>query len=174
MKAAAELVVEPSAAPAVKFQNVSFSYGEKQTLKNVSFTVPAGTATAIVGLTGSGKTTMLNLLERFYETGEGSVTLDGQDVKAMSLGQLRAHYAYVQQDAGVFSGTIREVLTYGISRAVSDDEIILGEDGEPLFIDESELDPALTEELYALLNAASNGDKDTYLNPPGVYSRRSR
>ena len=123
-KAAAELVVESSAAPAVKFQNVSFSYGEKQTLKNVSFTVPAGTATAIVGLTGSGKTTMLNLLERFYEAGEGSVTLDGQNVKEMSLGQLRGRYSYVQQDAGVLSGTVRETLTYGISRSISDDEII--------------------------------------------------
>ena len=124
VREAATMIVPSGASPAVAFQNVFFSYGEKQALHNVSFTVPAGTATAIVGLTGSGKTTMLNLLERFYETGEGSVTLDGQDVKAMSLGQLRAHYAYVQQDAGVFSGTIREVLTYGISRAVSDDEIM--------------------------------------------------
>ncbi len=123
-KEAASLSVQPGASPAVTFQNVSFSYGEKQALKNVSFTVPAGTATAIVGLTGSGKTTMLNLLERFYETGEGSVTLDGQDVKEMTLGQLRSRYSYVQQDAGVFSGTVREALTYGINRTVSDDEMI--------------------------------------------------
>lgn len=121
---AADLAVEPSPAPAVKFQNVSFSYGEKQALKNVSFTVPAGTTAAIVGLTGSGKTTMLNLLERFYEAGEGSVTLDGQDVKELSLGQLRSRYSYVQQDAGVFSGTVRQALTYGINRTISDEELI--------------------------------------------------
>ncbi len=123
-KEAASLSVQPGASPAVTFQNVSFSYGEKQALKNVSFTVPAGTATAIVGLTGSGKTTMLNLLERFYETGTGSVTLDGQDVKEMTLGQLRSRYSYVQQDAGVFSGTVRDVLTYGVNRTISDQEII--------------------------------------------------
>lgn len=122
--AAASQPVQSDISPTVSFQNVSFSYGEKQALKNVSFTVPAGTATAIVGLTGSGKTTMLNLLERFYEAGEGSVTVGGQDVKEMSLGQLRGCYSYVQQDAGVFSGTVREALTYGIHRAISDDEII--------------------------------------------------
>lgn len=120
----ASLSVQSGVSPSVVFKNVSFSYGEKQALKNVSFTVPAGTATAIVGLTGSGKTTMLNLLERFYETSEGSVMLDEQDVKEMSLGQLRGRYSYVQQDAGVFSGTIREALTYGINRTVSDEEMI--------------------------------------------------
>lgn len=121
---AADLTVASNSAPEVKFQHVSFSYGEKQALKNVSFTVPAGTATAIVGLTGSGKTTMLNLLERFYVTGEGSVTLDGQDVKALSLGQLRSRYSYVQQDAGVFGGTVRQALTYGIKRSVTDEELM--------------------------------------------------
>ncbi len=123
-KAAFSVNADSTHAPVVEFKHVSFAYGEKQALKDVSFTVPAGTATAIVGLTGSGKTTMLNLLERFYETGTGSVTLDGQDVKDMSLGQLRGRYSYVQQDAGVFSGTVRDALTYGINRTISDDELV--------------------------------------------------
>lgn len=113
-----------STCSAIAFKNVTFSYGEKQALKNVSFTVPEGSATAIVGLTGSGKTTILNLLERFYETDKGSITIDNQNVKDLSLGQLRSKYSYVQQDAGVFSGSVREVLTYGIKRAVTDEEII--------------------------------------------------
>jgi len=121
---AADLTIAAKTAPEVKFQHVSFSYGEKQALKNVSFTVPAGTATAIVGLTGSGKTTLLNLMERFYVTEEGSVTLDGQDVKELSLGQLRSRYSYVQQDVGVFGGTVRQALTYGIKRSVSDEELM--------------------------------------------------
>lgn len=123
-KEAAAVETDCGTSPAVSFQNVTFSYGEKQALKNVSFTVPEGSATAIVGLTGSGKTTILNLLERFYETGEGSVALGDRNVQDISLGQLRSRYSYVQQDAGVFSGTVREVLTYGIQRAVPDEEII--------------------------------------------------
>ena len=120
----ANVVSTSGAAPAISFRNVSFSYGEKQALKNVSFTVPAGSAVAIVGLTGSGKTTMLNLLERFYEAGEGSVMIGDRDVKELSLGQLRSRYSYVQQDAGVFSGSVREAMTYGIRRDLTDEEII--------------------------------------------------
>ena len=120
----ANAVSDAGAAPAVSFRNVSFSYGEKQALKNVSFTVPAGSAVAIVGLTGSGKTTMLNLLERFYEAGEGNVMIGDRDVKELSLGQLRSRYSYVQQDAGVFSGSVREAMTYGIRRDLTDEEII--------------------------------------------------
>lgn len=122
-KAAATEDIPSQGAESVEFHNVSFSYGEKEALKNVSFTVPAGKATAIVGLCGSGKTTLLSLLERFYETGSGEVLLGNQDVKAESLSNLRGRFSYVQQGAGVFSGTVREILTYGLRREVSEDEL---------------------------------------------------
>ena len=67
---------------------------------------------------------MLNLLERFYETTDGSIRLGGRDVGGESLSSLRGRFSYVQQDAGVFSGTVREVLTYGIHREVTDRELI--------------------------------------------------
>lgn len=110
-------------AASVEFRDVSFSYGEKPALKNVSFTVPAGTTTAIVGLCGSGKTTLLNLLERFYDAGEGHIFLNGADAGREDLSALRSRFSYVQQDAGVFSGTVRGILTYGIRREVSDREL---------------------------------------------------
>lgn len=122
-KAAATEDIPSQGAESVEFHNVSFSYGEKEALKNVSFTVPAGKATAIVGLCGSGKTTLLSLLERFYETGSGEVLLGSQDVKAESLSNLRGRFSYVQQGDGVFSGTVREILTYGLRREVSEDEL---------------------------------------------------
>lgn len=122
-KAAATEDIPSQGAEGVEFHNVSFSYGEKEALKKVSFTVPAGKATAIVGLCGSGKTTLLSLLERFYETGSGEVLLGNQDVKAESLSNLRGRFSYVQQGAGVFSGTVREILTYGLRREVSEEEL---------------------------------------------------
>ncbi|MDE6167139.1 MAG: ABC transporter ATP-binding protein/permease, partial [Acetatifactor sp.] len=123
-RAAASAAQVSRGAEAVEFRNVSFAYGEKQALENVSFTVPAGTATAIVGLCGSGKTTLLNLLERFYETKDGNILLGNSETIGESLSDLRSRYSYVQQDAGVFSGTVREILTYGIRREVSDQEMI--------------------------------------------------
>ena len=122
-KVAADQDLTSASASEITFENVSFSYCEKQALQNVSFTIPAGSITGIVGLCGSGKTTMLNLLERFYEVGKGKVMLGDTDVKTMSLSELRGKYSYVQQDAGVFSGTVKEILTYGIRRQVSDEEL---------------------------------------------------
>lgn len=123
-KAASQAMTVSGQSPAVKFDNVSFAYGDKPALNHVSFTVPAGTATAIVGLCGSGKTTLLNLMERFYEAGDGRITLNEEDIGQLSLRELRGKFSYVQQDAGVFSGKVREILTYGINRDVEDDELV--------------------------------------------------
>lgn len=107
----------------VVFDKVSFSYGDKSALKNVSFMVPAGTSTAIIGLCGSGKTTSISLLERFYKPESGLVTLGGIPVSEIPLENLRGCMGYVQQGADIFSGTAREALTYGLHREVSDQEI---------------------------------------------------
>ena len=123
-KAASQAMTVSGQSPAVKFDNVSFAYGDKPALNHVSFTVPTGTATAIVGLCGSGKTTLLNLMERFYEAGDGRITLNEEDIGQLSLRELRGKFSYVQQDAGVFSGKVREILTYGINRDVEDDELV--------------------------------------------------
>lgn len=113
----------PAASGDIVFDGVSFAYGDKPALRNVSFRVPAGTSTAIVGLCGSGKTTLLNLLERFYEADEGRVLIGDTDVSRESLATLRGRFSYVQQGAGVFGGTVREILSYGINRAVTDEEL---------------------------------------------------
>lgn len=107
----------------IVFDHVSFAYGDKRALTDVSFTVPKGSMTAIVGLCGSGKTTSLSLLERFYAPSEGQILLGGQSISEMPLGDYRRNFAYVQQNPEVFSGTVREALTYGIDREVPDGEI---------------------------------------------------
>ncbi len=108
----------------IVFDHVSFAYGDKRALSDVSFTVPKGTMTAIVGLCGSGKTTSLSLLERFYAPKEGQIRLGGRPIGEIPLGEYRKHFAYVQQNPEVFSGTVREALTYGIEREISDEEIL--------------------------------------------------
>ena len=113
----------PDAAD-ITFENVSFAYGDKQALEDVSFTIPAGTTTAVVGLCGSGKTTLISLLERFYTPDGGCVKLGGIPVSQIHTDTLRNRFGYVQQGADIFSGTLREALTYGIREAVTDDQIL--------------------------------------------------
>jgi len=108
----------------IAFENVSFAYGDKQALEDVSFTIPAGTTTAVVGLCGSGKTTLISLLERFYTPDSGCVKLGGIPVSQIHTDTLRNRFGYVQQGADIFSGTLREALTYGIREAVTDDQIL--------------------------------------------------
>lgn len=120
-----ELSAGDSVTPgAITFKNVTFSYGEDKALENVSFTAPAGKVTAPVGLSGSGKSTILNLIERLFTPESGSITLNGKDVTPLDLQDYRRTTAYVPQDAGVFSGSYREVLTYGIGKAVTERDLI--------------------------------------------------
>ena len=101
-------------APAVKFDHVSFGYNEgKYTLTDLTLTVPRGASVGIIGGTGSGKSTLVNLLARFYDVSEGSVELFGTDVKKYPLKQLRRTVAYVPQNTMLFSGTIRSNLLMG-------------------------------------------------------------
>lgn len=101
-------------APAVKFDHVSFGYNEgKYTLTDLILTVPRGASVGVIGGTGSGKSTLVNLLARFYDVSEGSVELFGTDVKKYPLKQLRRTVAYVPQNTMLFSGTIRSNLLMG-------------------------------------------------------------
>ena len=101
-------------APAVKFAHVSFGYNEgKYTLTDLTLTVRRGASVGVIGGTGSGKSTLVNLLARFYDVSEGSVELFGTDVKKYPLKQLRRTVAYVPQNTMLFSGTIRSNLLMG-------------------------------------------------------------
>lgn len=109
----------------IHFRNVTFTYPDTDApaLNAVSFTVPRGSSAAIVGLCGSGKTTAIGLLERLYLPDQGQVCIGDTDIRDISLAAFRQSLAYVQQGAGIFSGSLRENLTYGIDRPVSDQEI---------------------------------------------------
>lgn len=109
----------------IRFEDVSFTYPEthRPALSHVSFSLKRGDHLAIVGLCGSGKTTTISLLERFYTQNEGKIFIGDTDIRDISLGEFRKNFAYVQQGAEIFSGTLRDALTYGIEREISDEEI---------------------------------------------------
>jgi ABC-type multidrug transport system fused ATPase/permease subunit len=94
----------------VRFKNVSFSYGDQPTLHQVTLEAKPGETIALVGPTGAGKSTIVNLLCRFYEYEEGSITIDGQELNDTRKSSLRAALGYVTQEAFLFNGTVRENL----------------------------------------------------------------
>ncbi|RXJ04183.1 ABC transporter ATP-binding protein [Anaerobacillus alkaliphilus] len=98
----------------VEFDHVSFSYNhEGQTITDISFQAKAGETVALVGPTGAGKTTVINLLSRFYDPVAGSITIDGQDISTVSRKSLRQHLGFVLQDPFLFEGSILENIRYG-------------------------------------------------------------
>jgi ATP-binding cassette subfamily B protein len=98
----------------VEFENVAFSYTpERPLIRDLSFRVEPGQTVAIVGPTGAGKTTLVNLIMRFYELDAGRITLDGVDTAAMSRADLRSRIGMVLQDTWLFKGTIRDNIAYG-------------------------------------------------------------
>ena len=107
----------------IAFDNVTFSYGEKEVLHGISAVIPQGKTTALVGRCGSGKTTLLSLIERLYVPNSGRVTIAGKDVSEYDLISYRDRFAYVQQDAGIFGGKLRSSMTYGIEKEVPDCEL---------------------------------------------------
>ena len=117
--------VRPENAPAfaeltdsVEIKHVDFSYVEgKPILKDVSTFAPKGKMTAVVGPTGSGKTTIMNLLNRFYDVDSGSIEFDGRDIRDYDLDSLRSHVGIVLQDSVLFSGTIRDNIRFGVPDA---------------------------------------------------------
>lgn len=99
----------------VRYENVSFHYNDDDSLvlDNVSFDIPAGKSIALVGSSGSGKTTICSLLPRFYDVSGGRITIDGKDVRKLTLQSLRNQIGLVQQDVYLFCGSIRENIAYG-------------------------------------------------------------
>ena len=107
----------------IVFHDVSFEYqSEEEVLHHISITIPHGQSVALVGPSGGGKSTVCSLIPRFYDVTAGSVTIGGQDVRTVSLKSLRRNIGIVQQDVYLFSGTIRENISYGKPDA-SDEEI---------------------------------------------------
>jgi len=124
IKEADDAVELLSARGNISFKNVCFSYNEKTSvLENINLEIKAGEHFAFVGESGGGKTTICNLIPRFYEVTGGSISLDGIDLKRIKLENLRRQIGLVQQDVFLFAGTIKENIAYGKPNA-TDDEII--------------------------------------------------
>jgi subfamily B ATP-binding cassette protein MsbA len=107
----------------VAFKDVSFGYGDDMVLKNINITVRAGEILAIVGSSGGGKTTLVNLIPRFYDVTEGAVLVDGIDIRKASIASLRQQIAIVTQDPILFNDSVRNNIAYGNPEA--SDEAVL-------------------------------------------------
>ena len=112
----------------VEFRNVTFSYPDDEDtniVENLSFSVSGGETVALVGPTGAGKTTIINMVARFYDSVEGDILIDGQDIRKASFSSLRSAVSVMPQDSVLFSGTIRENLMYGreVEDSVMEDKI---------------------------------------------------
>ncbi len=108
----------------INFDNASFSYEGGHGVSDISLEVPAGKTAALVGLSGGGKSTLMNLLLRFYDVSAGSISIDGQDIRDVSLHSLRESMAYVPQESMLFDDTVRANIAYGRLDA-SEEEIII-------------------------------------------------
>lgn len=127
-KAAVKSAVDAPKMPLIKgnvqFKNVTFGYEEDvKVLKNVDFDVKAGETIALVGPTGAGKSTVVNLVSRFYDVNDGCILIDGTDIRSVQLDSLRTQMGIMTQDNYIFSGTIRENIMYG-KLDVSEEEMI--------------------------------------------------
>jgi len=136
----------------VRFENVSFSYdSDTAALKNVDIDVPPGSMVALLGAPGSGKSTIVNLLPRFYSATSGKITIDGTDIEEFTLASLRHNVGIVQQEVFLFSATVRNNIGYGVVGA-TDEEII---------------DAATVAQLHEPILGLSNG-YDTWVGERGV------
>lgn len=124
VKDAPDAVPMPPIKGEVRFQNVCFSYEDGvQILNNVNFTAKPGDTYAIVGPTGAGKSTIVNLISRFYNVDSGTITIDGTDISKVTLSSLRKQMGIMMQDSFIFSGTIMDNIRYGNLNA-TDEEVI--------------------------------------------------
>ena len=124
VKDAEDAVEIPPIKGEVTFENVSFSYEEgHKILDNINFTVKPGETYAIVGPTGAGKTTIVNLISRFYNVDSGRILIDGVDISKVTLRSLRTQMGIMMQDSFIFSGTIMDNIRYG-NKTATDEEVI--------------------------------------------------
>ena len=100
----------------IEFRNLNFAYNGTAVLKDINLRIPAGSSLAIVGPTGSGKTTLVNLIPRIYDADPGTVLIDGRPIRQFPLDTLRRHIGFVPQETFLFSDTIRENIAYGIAQ----------------------------------------------------------
>ncbi|MCQ2071076.1 MAG: ABC transporter ATP-binding protein/permease [archaeon] len=119
-------VTEGDGTDTVRFENVSFGYEDsaKDAVEDISFEIGAGETVAVIGTIGSGKSTLAKLLNRFYDVGSGSITVDGHDVREYDLDTLRMKIGYVSQKASLVSGSVRENVNYGRGSEDRSDEDI--------------------------------------------------
>ncbi len=108
----------------IQFDKVSFSLSDKTILSDISFTLPEGKTIGIMGATGTGKSSIINLLQRFYDVSEGEIRLDGVNIKDLTLKQLRKSISLVMQDVFLFSDTINENVKMGKKRTVMPEEVV--------------------------------------------------
>ncbi len=106
-------VADPASSAAIDIRNVHFSYGAEPVLRGIDVSVPRGATVAVVGATGSGKSTVIKLLTRLYERDRGSIKLDGEDIRDLDLADLRRRITVVSQDVTLFGGTLRDNITLG-------------------------------------------------------------
>jgi subfamily B ATP-binding cassette protein MsbA len=107
----------------IEYRNVSFAYNDRQVLKNVSLSIPKGKTIALVGQSGSGKTTFVDLLPRFYDVKEGGIYIDGQDIRELKIHDLRNLMGNVNQDAILFNDTIYNNIAFGVE-ATNMEEVV--------------------------------------------------
>jgi len=116
-------IIKGSFDAEIKFENVSFKYEDENVLKDFSLTIPKGKTIALVGQSGSGKSTLANLVTRFYDVNAGKITIDGLDIRDLTIKSLRNQLGIVTQDAILFNDSIKNNLLLGVKDA-SDDEVI--------------------------------------------------
>jgi subfamily B ATP-binding cassette protein MsbA len=113
----------PALSKSIKYNNISFSYGTNEVIHNVSLEIPAGATVALVGQSGSGKSTIADLLPRFYDVQSGSITIDGVDIRDMRVHDLRAMMGNVNQEAILFNDTFYNNITFGVENATKEQVI---------------------------------------------------
>jgi ATP-binding cassette subfamily B protein len=116
----------------ITFENVSFQYPEtnEMVIRNLSFSIAAGETVAVLGATGSGKTSMFQLIPRLYDATEGTVKIDGTDVRKMEMERLRSEIGYVPQESLLFTGSIKENIRWGKEDASMDEIISAAKDAQ--------------------------------------------